>query len=94
MYKFIITLQLQPGTRDEILARAPEVQRATWAEPGCIDYDFFTCTDDPDRLVFGEAWQDKAAHEFHMAQEHTRRFIAFHEPKHVSIRFETINSAD
>lgn len=94
MYKFIITLQLQPGTRDEILVRAPEVQRATRAEPGCIAYDFFTCTDDPDRLVFVEAWQDKAAHDFHMAQEHTQRFIALHEPKHVSIRFETINPTD
>ncbi|MTE02213.1 antibiotic biosynthesis monooxygenase [Paracoccus sp. YIM 132242] len=94
MDKFIITLQLLPGTRDAILARAPEVQAATRAEPGCIGYDFYTCTDDPDRLVFVESWRDKAAHDFHMAQEHTKAFIAFHEPKHVSISFETINPAD
>ena len=35
MYKFIITAQLQPGARDVILARAPAVQAATCAEPGC-----------------------------------------------------------
>lgn len=47
-YKFVITIKLRPGTRDEILARAPKVQAATRAEPGCLTYDFFTCTDDPD----------------------------------------------
>lgn len=43
MYKFIITIELEPGTRDEILARAPAAQAATRAEPGCIAYDFYTC---------------------------------------------------
>jgi quinol monooxygenase YgiN len=88
----MITLQLTPGTRDEILARAPEVQAATRGEPGCIAYDFFTCTDDPDRLVFMEAWTSKEAHEWHLDQEHTKRFIAFHEPKTLTFRFETVNA--
>lgn len=92
MYKFIITIQLQPGTRDEILARAPEVQSATRAETGCIAYDFFTCTDDPDRLVFVEAWTSKEAHAWHLEQDHTKAFIAFHEPKHASFLFETVNA--
>jgi quinol monooxygenase YgiN len=91
VYKFIITIQLQPGTRDEILARAPAAQAATRAEPGCISYDFFTCTDDPDRLVFVEAWTSKEAHDWHMEQEPTQAWIAFHEPKHRTFLFETIN---
>ncbi len=91
MYKFIITIELEPGTRAGILARAPEVQAATRAEPGCLAYDFFTCTDDPDRLVFVEAWKDEAAHAFHMAQAHTKRFIAFHERFHRKLTFETVN---
>jgi quinol monooxygenase YgiN len=91
VFKFIITLQLKPGTRDTILAHAAEVQAATRAEPGCIAYDFFTCTDDPDRLLFVEAWSSQEAHEWHVKQEHTKRFIAFHEPKQRSFRFETIN---
>ena len=88
VYKFIITLQLQPGARDEVLARAPEVR----AERGCIAYDFFTCSDDPNRLVFVESWRSKEAHEWHLEQNHTKAFIAFHEPKHLSFRFETINA--
>lgn len=93
MYKFIITIDCKPGTRDRILARAPEVQVATRAEPGCIAYDFYTCTDNPDRLVFVESWIDRAAHDFHMAQAHTKTFIAFHEHFHERLTFETINVA-
>ena len=55
LYKFIVTIELVPGTRDEILARAPEVQLATRAENGCLLFDWFTCTDNPDRLVFIES---------------------------------------
>ena len=91
-YKFIITIELLPGTRDDILARAPEVQAATRAEAGCLAYDFFICTDDPDRLIFVEAWKDEAAHAEHLFQEHTQRFIAFHEQFHSSLTFETINA--
>ncbi|MGI3169948.1 putative quinol monooxygenase [Pseudooceanicola sp. C21-150M6] len=93
MYKFIITIDLKPGTRDQILARAPAVQAATRAEEGCVFYDFYTCTDDTDRLVFVEGWADKAAHEFHMEQPHTKDFIAFHEQFHKRLVFETIREA-
>lgn len=90
-YKFVIDIALQPGTRDLVLARAPEAQAATRAEPGCLAYDFFACTDDPDRLVFIESWADRAAHDFHMEQQHTKGFIAFHEQFHRSpLRFEEI----
>jgi quinol monooxygenase YgiN len=92
VYKFIITIELEPGTRDEILARAPAAQAATRAEPGCIAYDFYTCTDDPDRLVFVESWTSKEAHDSHMQQQHTKDWIAFHEPKNRSLLFETINA--
>ncbi|MFC0200768.1 putative quinol monooxygenase [Paracoccus rhizosphaerae] len=93
MYKFIITIDCQPGTRPKILARAPAAQAATRAEPGCLAYDFYTCTDDPERLVFVETWKDRAAHDFHMEQPHTQAFIAFHEQFHRCLTFETINVA-
>ncbi len=94
MYKFIITIDCQPGTRDKILSRAPEAQAATRAEPGCLGYDFYTCTDKPDRLVFVESWTDPGAHDFHMQQGYTKAFIAFHEQFHDNLTFETINAAD
>nr|WP_194097141.1 putative quinol monooxygenase [Marivivens aquimaris] len=93
MYKFIITIDCLPGTRGKILERAPEAQAATRAEEGCIQYDFFACTDKPDRLVFVETWVDQAAHDFHMEQQHTKDFIAYHEQFNEKLVFETINVA-
>ncbi|RQW64404.1 putative quinol monooxygenase [Vibrio viridaestus] len=94
MYKFVITIQLQPNTLEKILAKAPEAQANTRAEDGCISYDFFTCTDDPDKLVFIETWKTKEAHEWHCEQGYTKEFIAFHEQFHKSFKLETINIAD
>lgn len=94
MYKFIITIDCKAGTRDEILALAPSVQATTRAEPGCIAYDFYSCTDNPDRLVFVECWVDRAAHDFHMGENYTKAFIAHHERFHERLSFETINVAE
>ena len=93
MYKFIITIDCIPGTRQKILDRAPDAQKATRAEKGCIAYDFYICTDNADRLVFVETWADQAAHDFHMEQDHTKTFIAYHEQFHERLTFETINIA-
>lgn len=90
MYKFVITINLVDGARDKILEAAPAAQQATRNEAGCLSYDFFTCTDNPNLLVFIESWIDEAAHQFHMEQEHTKSFIAFHEQFHKSLQFEVI----
>ena len=94
MNKFLITIKLQPGTRDKILEAAPEPQRQTRAEEGCISYDFFTWTDDPNRLVFVECFTSKEARQLHCEQDYTKKFIAFHEQFHESLTFETVNIAE
>ena len=94
MYKFVISIQLKPGSLECILKRAPVVQRLTRSEAGCIAYDFFTCTDDPDRLIFIECFQSRAAHAHHCDQQYTRDFIAFHEQFHESFKFELLGTAD
>ncbi len=42
--------------------------------------------------MFVESWTSKEAHDFHMQQQHTKDWIAFHEPKNRSLLFETINA--
>lgn len=91
-YKFIVTIELVPGVRDEILARAPEVQLATRAEKGCLSFDCFTCTDNPDRLVFIESWEDEQVYAEHLLKDHTQRFFEFFEPLHRSFTFETVTA--
>ena len=48
------------GARNDFLARAAEVR----AEPGCIACDVFTCSGEPDRLVFVESLRPKDADEW------------------------------
>ncbi|MCE0494835.1 putative quinol monooxygenase [Vibrio salinus] len=91
MYKFVITIKLKPNSLEKILAKAPDAQKSTRAEDGCISYDFFTCTDDPNKLIFIECWKSKEAHEWHCEQSYTKEFIAFHEQFHESLTFETVN---
>ncbi len=93
MYKFLITIKLKPGSLEKILEKAPEAQKKTREEEGCISYDFFTCTDDPNKLVFIEVFKSKEAHEWHCEQDYTKEFIAFHEQFHESLVFETVNIA-
>lgn len=92
LYKFIVTIELVPGTRDEILARAPQVQSATRAVDGCFSFDCLTCTDNPNRLVFIECWRDEQAYAEHLLRDHTQRFFEFYEPFHQSFTFETITA--
>ncbi len=91
MYKFLITITLQPGSLGKILEKVPLVQEKTRAEEGCISYDFFTCTDDADKLVFIECFKSREAHEWHVKQDYTQEFIQFHEQFHESLVFETVN---
>ena len=94
MYKFLITIDCKPGTRETVLERAPAVQAATRAEPGCIGYDFYRCTDNPDRMVFVETWTDKAAHDAHMEEAHTKEWIAFHQPYDETFSFELVTPVE
>jgi len=87
--KFIVTLWLQPGAREEILARAPEAHPETLARPRCIAYDFITCSHDPDRLIFVESSRRRQRHERRLKQDST---IDLYEPKHLPLRFETTNA--
>lgn len=92
MYKFLITIQLEPGTRDQILAKAADVQKRTRAEAGCIAYDFFTCTDNADLLLFVECFASRQDHQWHCEQGYTQEFIRFHEQFHLSLKFELVQA--
>ncbi len=91
-YKFIVTLELAPGTRERTLTRAPEMLSATRAESGCLSLNCLTCTDDPDRLVFIESWRDEQAYTERLLKDYTQRFLELYEPFHRSFSFETVTA--
>lgn len=91
-YKFIVTLELAPGTREKTLTRAPEVLSAKKAESGCLSLNRLTCTDDPDRLAFIESWRDEQADTERLLKDYTQRFLEFYESFHRSFSFETVTA--
>jgi quinol monooxygenase YgiN len=48
----------------------------TLQEPGCETLCETERKDDPHKLVFFEVFSSAAAHEFHLAQDHTKRMFA------------------
>jgi quinol monooxygenase YgiN len=65
-----VTLHVHADKRDEAIAAAGVARAATLAEDGCIDYRFFTATDDPNAVLVLERWRDVAALETHMTTPH------------------------
>ncbi len=70
MIYLISTAHLKPGTRDKCLAPARACIEASRRDPGCIAYDLNFSVTDPDRMVFVEVWESKAALDAHFKTAH------------------------
>ena len=70
------TVPIRADRRDEAVAAAVEMQRATLEEPGCNAYRFSFAIDDPDLVCIFEEWIDQAALDAHFATAHMAAFQA------------------
>ena len=52
------------------LGDASGAQAAVRGEEGCLQYDYFTSVDDPDKLLLLEKWTTREAQKVHMGQPH------------------------
>lgn len=68
------TAPIQPGKRDEALAVALEMQQATQAEAGCIEYRFYIDPMDDNALFVFEIWESDAALAAHFETPHMATF--------------------
>jgi quinol monooxygenase YgiN len=64
-----------PGRRDELVAAARSVARATRDDRGCVSYGFYADVENPQRIVGVEIWTDRDALDAHMAHDHTADFL-------------------
>jgi quinol monooxygenase YgiN len=55
---------------------AEDMRKQTVDEPGCIDYRFWSATDDPNTILAFEQWEAQAALDTHLAAPHTMAFLA------------------
>ena len=67
--------QVHPDQRDAAISAAQDMRKHTIDEPGCIDYRFWSATDDRDAFLVFEQWEDQTALDTHLAQPHTAAFL-------------------
>ena len=58
------------------MSAARDMRKQTIDEPGCIDYRFWSATDDPDAILVFEQWEAQSALDTHLAAPHTAAFLA------------------
>jgi quinol monooxygenase YgiN len=83
------TVTTTPGTADALRSAIAEMEQASRAEPGCIEYVFTSALNDPANLRIFEQWRDVDALKAHFATSHMQAFNAAmqkHPPKNVAVK--------
>lgn len=68
------TITLDPAKRDDALAAAADLMRATHEEPGCLDYQMYRDPFDDAVVRIFERWEDDESLKAHFAAPHMAEF--------------------
>jgi quinol monooxygenase YgiN len=71
----LIEAKIQPQRRTEMIEAARQYLPLVRAEPGVEAFYLTTRQDDPNTLVFYEIYRSKAAQDFHLQQDFTKKFL-------------------
>jgi quinol monooxygenase YgiN len=69
-------VRVHADQRDAALSAAQDMRKRTIDEPGCVDYRFWSATDDPGAFLLFEQWEEQSALEAHLAAPHMAAFLA------------------
>ena len=72
----LIEAKIQPQRRAELLEAARQYLPLVRAEPGVEAFYLTARQDDPNTLLFYEVYRSKAAQDFHLQQDFTKKFLA------------------
>jgi len=61
----VVEFELKPQQRDAFLAMMKSHAALSRAEDGCQQFDVLEAQEDPNRILFVEAWRDQAALDVH-----------------------------
>jgi quinol monooxygenase YgiN len=75
-FTMIIHMTAQPDKGDALIEFFRDCVAKTRKEPGCFLYHFNRDNKDPNHFILIETWADKASHEAHMQQKHTKDLLA------------------
>lgn len=76
MVLVIARFRPKPERLDEFVWLLEDVQEASRADDGCLNYGYFRNVSDPMTFVAVEEWRDQDALEAHLRTEHVGRLIA------------------
>ena len=85
----LVIARFRPRTDrlDEFLAVLEDVQAASRADDGCLNYGYYRNITDDESYIAVEEWRDMAALESHLRTPHVARLIAAL-PEHAADRLE------
>lgn len=90
MIYVVATFSIRPGTLEPFVEAAYATIAATRLEPGCLLYDLHASVTDPERVVFVEQWESRAALDAHLSSDHVAAFGAANRPYVVSSQVDVI----
>lgn len=90
MILVIARLVVRPGSVPHLLGPAKVVIETTRREEGCISYDLFTSTTDPEGLVFIERWETREALSRHARTPHVAAWREAGKPYVIERQIEII----
>jgi len=64
----------KPGQRDKIIENSNDLVETTRKEPGCMNYDLYSSTEDENILMVLEKWENKEALDTHTETDHFQAF--------------------
>ena len=74
MVYVIARLTVKPEMKAELFSAAKDCIAATRQEDGCISYELFESTADPNKLVFVEQWRSAECLPLHSKSDHMKAF--------------------
>jgi quinol monooxygenase YgiN len=85
----LIEAKIKPQQREELIEAARQYLPVVRAEPGVEAFFISARQDDPNTFIFYEVYKSKAAQDFHLQQDFTKKFLATLKNAQVSDRLRT-----
>ena len=81
--KLLVNYTINPGEREEFLAKAVQIRPQILAEEGCVQYEYCPSAADENKIILVEQWDSREAQKVHLDQPHMQGIYAA-EKEHVA----------
>ncbi|MBW4580031.1 MAG: antibiotic biosynthesis monooxygenase [Tildeniella nuda ZEHNDER 1965/U140] len=71
----VAKLTIKPDEREAFISASNLLSEPSRTEEGCVSWEYFQDTTDPNTFVFIEEWTGKEAFDFHFHTEHFQKYL-------------------